>query len=279
MPKGHKATDWVPGVVTFWSGEHEAKAALRDTFVGSGIAAVAVDGVPEDKAFAAMLFELRQRVRIAQGGLHAVIASDAKPALAAVLAQRHEFQTITVCGAAASADLTAVKKLRARRVHSLATADAVKLCDHVRKLHKAREMVGAAGAVSRTLDSFHDAAAVGDEERYFQILPDDSVFLGTDATERWTGKEFRSFAMRYFKRKSAWTYVPFERHVTLSKNGDTAWFDEALDNAGYGECRGTGVMVKRADRWVILQYNLTVPIPNDLMSGVAKQIRAHLDGE
>lgn len=279
LPKDHAAGDWVPAVVTFWSGSSEAKAALRESLVGGGFAAVAVAGAPDEKAFATMLFDLRQQVRISQGGLHAVIASDAKQALAAVLAQRHEFQTITVCGAAASADLTAVKRLRTRRVHSVATTDAAPLRDHLRKLHQERRMVGAAGEVSRTLDSFHDAAAVGDEDRYFAILPADSVFLGTDATERWTGKEFRSFAMRYFKRKSAWTYVPVERHVTLSKSGDMAWFDEALDNAGYGECRGTGVLMKRDDRWVLLQYNLTVPIPNDLMSGMAKQIRAHLDGK
>ena len=128
-------------------------------------------------------------------------------------------------------------------------------------------------------DSFHDAAAVGDEDRYFTILPDDSIFLGTDATERWTGKQFRSFAMPYFKRASAWTYVPLDRHVTLSADGKVAWFDEALDNLGYGECRGTGVLERRAGSWVILQYNLTVPVPNDLMSMVAGKIRVHLDGD
>jgi hypothetical protein len=68
-----------------------------------------------------------------------------------------------------------------------------------------------------------------------------------------------------------------ERHVTLSSDGKLAWFDEALDNAGYGECRGTGVLQKRDGRWVLLQYNLTVPVPNDLMGDVAKKIRAYLD--
>jgi len=61
-------------------------------------------------------------------------------------------------------------------------------------------------------------------------------------------------------------------------DGKLVWFDEALDNAGYGECRGTGVLQERDGGWVLLQYNLTVPIPNDLMGGFAKQIRVHLDG-
>lgn len=278
LPAEHKPDAWVPAVVVFWSGDHDGKDALRDSLTGSGAAVVMLDAVPEAQAFAKRLADLRQRVRVSQGALHALVVNDGKAALAAVLAQRHEFQTITVCGDAADADLSAARRLRARRVTALQTSDPAKLRDHLVALHKQRELAGIAGEVARTLDSFHDAAAVADEDRYFAILPNDSVFLGTDATERWTGQQFRQFAMRYFKRDSAWTYVPFERHVTLAKSGEIAWFDEALDNAGYGECRGSGVLVKRDGRWVLRQYNLTVPIPNDLMSGVAKDIRKFLDG-
>ena len=145
-----------------------------------------------------------------------------------------------------------------------------------RGLVVAREASVAACLMLRPLRD--EAAAVGDEDRYFAIFPGDAVFLGTDATERWSGDEFRAFAMPYFQRASAWTYVPFERHVTIAPGGALAWFDEALDNAGYGECRGTGVLVRRGDAWVLQQYNLTVPVPNDLMAGFAKRIRAHLDG-
>lgn len=277
MPATHEASSWVPTVALWWSADDLARTKLRDSLTGSGFAVVVLDGTPEPKALGAALMELRQRVRIAQGGLHAVIATGEKLALASLLAQRHEFQTVTVCGVAAAADLASVRRLRTRRVRSMATTDATQLRDHLLAWHKERQVPGIAGDVSRTLDSFHDAAAVADEDRYFAILPNDSVFLGTDATERWTGKEFRAFAMRYFKLKSAWTYVPLERHVTLSGDGKMAWFDEALDNASYGECRGTGVLVKRDGHWALLQYNLTVPVPNDLMGGVAKQIRAHLD--
>ena len=105
------------------------------------------------------------------------------------------------------------------------------------------------------------------------------MFLGTDATERWTLEEFRAFAMPYFQRPSAWTYVPQVRHVQLAPGGDVAWFDESLGHARLGECRGTGVLVRRGGRWVLQQYNLTVPVPNDLMAGVAQQIRTFLDAE
>ena len=278
-PAGYQTQDWVPVVVVWWAAEDESLKQLCEALAASGFVVVPLVQAPDAKALQAMLTKLRQRVRIAQGSVHALVAHDPAAAIAALLAQRHEFQTVTVCGAAAEADLRAVRRLPKRRVHALAGTDAVPLRDHLKLLHQHRELTGPARGVSQCLDSFHDAAAVADEDRYFAILPDDAVFLGTDATERWTGKQFREFAMRYFKLPSAWTYVPLERHVTLSPDGKLAWFDEALDNAGYGECRGSGVLQERDGHWVLLQYNLTVPVPNELMGGVAKRIRAHLDGE
>ncbi|MFN9993591.1 MAG: nuclear transport factor 2 family protein, partial [Phycisphaerales bacterium] len=42
----------------------------------------------------------------------------------------------------------------------------------------------------------------------------------------------------------------------------------------YGECRGSGVLLRLNDEWKIVQYNLTVPIPNDMLADVARDIRA-----
>jgi len=276
-PPGYHAGDWVPVAVLWWR-DAGSMAAVIEVLTAGGFAVVPLQGAPAPKELGAALTSVRQRVRIAQGGMHAVIATDAPAAIASLLAQRQEFQTVTLCGDAADADQKALLRLPRRRVQLLATKDAAQICDHLLSWHKQRVVAGPAHEVSQVLDSFHDAAAVADEDRYFAILPDDSLFLGTDATERWTGKQFREFAMRYFKLPSAWTYVPMQREVTLSSDGKLAWFDEALDNAGYGECRGTGVLQERDGGWVLLQYNLTVPIPNDLMGGFAKQIRVHLDG-
>ena len=70
-----------------------------------------------------------------------------------------------------------------------------------------------------------------------------------------------------------WTYTPTERHVFISEDGNTAWFDERLENDGFGECRGTGALVKEDGVWKVSQYNLTVPIPNELLRDVVAQIR------
>jgi ketosteroid isomerase-like protein len=128
--------------------------------------------------------------------------------------------------------------------------------------------------VNRVLDDWHQAAAVADEARYFNAMSADFVFLGTDATERWDLAAFREFAHPYFAKGTAWTFVPRDRHVMFSPSGDVAWFDEKLDSASYGECRGTGVARRVGGMWKVAHYNLTIPIPNDLAKSVVEMIRA-----
>jgi ketosteroid isomerase-like protein len=130
-----------------------------------------------------------------------------------------------------------------------------------------------AAAVASVLDSFHEAASRADGEAYFAALAPDAVFIGTDPSERWSVAEFRAFAAPYFSAGKGWTYVPRDRHIELDAGGDTAWFDEMLDNASYGVCRGTGVLVRSGGGWKIAQYHLTIPIPNDLAKEIVGIIR------
>ena len=127
--------------------------------------------------------------------------------------------------------------------------------------------------VNTVIDDWHDAAAKADEERYFAAMSPEFVFLGTDASERWDVESFRAFAHPYFEKGKAWTFVPRERHLILSPRNDFAWFDEKLDSASYGECRGSGVLRRVGKAWKIAHYNLTIPIPNDLAKTVVEMIR------
>lgn len=129
------------------------------------------------------------------------------------------------------------------------------------------------GAIDTVLDAFHAAAARADEEAYFALLAPNAVFLGTDATERWDKAAFRAFAHPYFAEGKGWTFTPRDRHVDLSRDGRVAWFDELLDSASYGECRGTGVLEKTEGGWKIVQYHLTIPMPNDLAKELVARIR------
>jgi ketosteroid isomerase-like protein len=128
--------------------------------------------------------------------------------------------------------------------------------------------------VERVLDAFHRAAADADEERYFGLLADHAVFLGTDGGERWDKAAFRAFAHPHFAQGKGWTFTPRDRHVAFSADGRVAWFDEALDSASYGACRGSGVLERTGSTWKIAQYNLSIPIPNDLAKDLVARIRA-----
>jgi hypothetical protein len=126
--------------------------------------------------------------------------------------------------------------------------------------------------VAGVLNDWHRAAAAADEPRYFGHFAGNGVFLGTDATERWTVKEFREWARPHFSAKKAWNFRPRDRHIEVSGDGRTAWFDEMLDTGTLGVCRGSGVLVLEGGNWKIAQYNLSIPIPNALADAIVKEI-------
>ncbi len=129
--------------------------------------------------------------------------------------------------------------------------------------------------VAATLDSFHAAASRADGKAYFSLFSPDAVFIGTDASERWTLDAFRAYALPLFAEGHGWTYVPRERHISFAQIpcGCVAWFDELLDNPKYGTSRGTGVLIAGANGWKIAQYALTFPIPNDMAANATGLIR------
>ena len=130
-------------------------------------------------------------------------------------------------------------------------------------------------AVDAVLTAFHTAAADADGSTYFSLLADDAIYIGTDASERWTVDEFRAFAEPYFSEGRGWTYTATERNIVIDRGQKVAWFDEMLVNETYGVCRGTGVLVKEDGGWRITQYHLTFPIPNDLAREFTTRIKEH----
>ncbi|MFQ5569421.1 MAG: nuclear transport factor 2 family protein [Rhodothermales bacterium] len=127
-------------------------------------------------------------------------------------------------------------------------------------------------AVSLVLDALHQAASDADGDRYFSLYAENAIFLGTDASERWTLEEFKAYANPYFDQGRGWTYLMESRYIYLSSDKNTAWFDEILSNANFGTCRGSGVLIKIGDTWKVAQYHLTLPVPNSLIRQVAEMI-------
>lgn len=157
---------------------------------------------------------------------------------------------------------------RSRAIGALGVALLLSACSAPR--------AGAAGErerVNAVLDQFHQAASKCDLAGYFRHFSPSGVFLGTDASERWSRAEFEAFCAPYFARGQGWTYTPLERHVRFADDARTAWFDERLSNAKYGEVRGSGVLVERAGEWWIEHYVMSFTIPNEL-AGRWLEVRA-----
>lgn len=131
--------------------------------------------------------------------------------------------------------------------------------------------------VNATLDSFNRAAANADFNSYFNFYTDNSIFTGTDATERWNKKEFMAFAKPYFDKGKAWNFTSLERHIYFDTTSNYAWFDELL-NTQMKICRGSGVLVKKNDGWKVEQYILSATIPNSFMDSVVK-LKAPIEDE
>lgn len=121
--------------------------------------------------------------------------------------------------------------------------------------------------IHQVIDNWHESAANADYEEYFDAMTKDAVFIGTDAGENWTKKEFQSFSKPYFDDGKAWSFKALERNIYFSESGDLAWFDELLDT-WMGTCRGSGVLVRSENTWKINHYVLSVCIPNDDMDKV-----------
>jgi ketosteroid isomerase-like protein len=130
-----------------------------------------------------------------------------------------------------------------------------------------------AEVASRVLDEWHEAARVPDGERYFAFMDPDAIFMGTDASERWSVEEYRAFAEPYFSQGKGWSFVPRDRHLNVSTDGSLAWFDEMLDSDSYGEARGSGVLRRDGQSWKILHYNLAFTVPNEVARDVVALIR------
>jgi len=123
--------------------------------------------------------------------------------------------------------------------------------------------------ITLLLDNWHKAAAAANAKDYFGAMTEDSHFIGTDATENWNKTQFQAFAKPFFDKGNAWNFKPLQRHIYLSKDKKTAWFDELLDT-WMKICRGSGVAVKVGNEWKIQHYVLSMTIPNDNTNDVIK---------
>lgn len=123
--------------------------------------------------------------------------------------------------------------------------------------------------VNKLLDNWHKAASEANFDAYFNVLSEESIYIGTDATENWSKKEFIAFAKPYFDKGKAWNFKAIERNIYLSPDKKTVWFDELLDTQ-MKICRGSGVLIKEKGQWKIKHYVLSMTVPNENVNEVVK---------
>lgn len=123
--------------------------------------------------------------------------------------------------------------------------------------------------INKVLDNWHKDAANANFNNYFSALTDDSIFIGTDATENWNKTQFQAFAKPYFDRGKAWNFTALQRNIFFSNDNSMAWFDELLSTQ-MKICRGSGVLIKTENGWKIKHYVLSMTVPNDNTDDVVK---------
>ncbi len=118
--------------------------------------------------------------------------------------------------------------------------------------------------INTLLDNWHLAATNADLDTYFSAFDEKAIYIGTDASERWTKAEFFSFCEPYFKKGKAWDFKAYDRKIYFSEDGQTAWFNELL-NTWMGVCRASGVLTFKDNIWKISHYQLSVTVKNENM--------------
>lgn len=121
--------------------------------------------------------------------------------------------------------------------------------------------------INQVVDQWHKAAADADFDTYINLMTNDAVFIGTDATENWQLAEFKAFAKPYFDRGKAWSFTPIERNI-YTANG-VVYFDELLSTQ-MGICRGSGVLKKENGSYRIAHYVLSIAVPNENVESLTK---------
>jgi len=121
--------------------------------------------------------------------------------------------------------------------------------------------------INSNLEAWHKAAAEANFEAYFNLMTDDGVFIGTDATENWQNEQFKAFSKPYFDKGKAWSFTTLSRNIYVYDNQKLAWFDELLDTQ-MEICRGSGVIQKVGNQWKVKHYVLSIAIPNNDVDAV-----------
>ncbi len=130
------------------------------------------------------------------------------------------------------------------------------------------------------LDQYYEAVGKADFDSFIALFSKSAEFYGTDATEIWPYEQFAPSIKESFSTGLGWDFDLKDRRLTLSQNGDIAWFAELahFNNTDY-LLRPTGVMEIEDGAWKITQLVMGIPIPNLLYTPVLQGLQASTLGK
>ncbi|MDG1721227.1 MAG: nuclear transport factor 2 family protein [Bacteroidia bacterium] len=126
--------------------------------------------------------------------------------------------------------------------------------------------------IHKLIDQWHRDAANADLNAYVGFMDSACIYVGTDATEKWSKDEFGEFCKPYFDKKKTWDFKSHDRTINISSDQNTAWFYEILQTH-MGTCRGSGTLEYKNNQWKLQQYILSLAIPNEDMNEVKQVVR------
>ena len=126
--------------------------------------------------------------------------------------------------------------------------------------------------IHQLISNWHQSAANANLDEYMNLMDSGFIYVGTDATEKWSKKGFATFCKPYFDKKKTWDFKSLDRSVNLDQN--TAWFYEILETH-MGTCRGSGILKFHNQQWKLKQYVLSLAIPNEDMNEVKQVIHSN----
>ena len=115
-PAGWREGEWLPMAALWGRSDGQLDDARAAAVAAAGVGVARIPAQKSAEEVGALLDALRRRYRIDQGGLHALVGGEGVTALAAIAANRHQFQTVTTFGDAAGVDLGLAGRMRGRRV-------------------------------------------------------------------------------------------------------------------------------------------------------------------
>ena len=128
--------------------------------------------------------------------------------------------------------------------------------------------------IDQLISNWHQSAANANLDEYMNLMDSSFIYVGTDATEKWSKKEFALFCKPYFDKKKTWDFKSLDRTINISSNQNTAWFYEILETH-MGTCRGSGILKLYNQQWKLKQYVLSLAIPNEDMNKVKQVIHSN----